>query len=390
MEIPDRTRDGVWTTLALAWFRERMTEPSLSLATAFFLLDAGLRGGAIALFALAGVIFARSPGSLSARIGIPLSICAILATLSGLPPIRHLGGLDPVVALGANAIVPLFWLFARAWFDDDYRPSALDAVCVAGFVALGLYADVGGKGLAAPVRAIDVTLYIGSTALAGHALWLAWRDRQGDLVEPRRRARGAFVLTVGAIILWSVWSEVIGRLTGELALSNLSSAVALFAGALAIATILFGLRHPDIFPLPSFVPAPSAPIAVAEPVDMGLAQALDRMMVEDRAYRDPDLTIGAIATRLNVPEYRLRRLINAGLGHRNVSAFLNDHRIQEIRAALADPAQADVPILTMAMDAGFGSLAVFNRAFKDRLGETPSAFRRRHLGAAEGVSSPPG
>ena len=38
-----------------------------------------------------------------------------------------------------------------------------------------------------------------------------------------------------------------------------------------------------------------------------------------------------------------------------------------------------VPILTIAMDAGFGSLAVFNRSFKARQGETPSAYRRRHL-----------
>ena len=56
-----------------------------------------------------------------------------------------------------------------------------------------------------------------------------------------------------------------------------------------------------------------------------------------------------------------------------------DRLIAEVRSALADRAQADVPILTIAMDAGFGSLVMFNRVFKERQGETPSAFRRRHL-----------
>ena len=102
-------------------------------------------------------------------------------------------------------------------------------------------------------------------------------------------------------------------------------------------------------------------------------------MTEDRAYRDPDLTIGMIAARVETPEYRVRRHINGGLGYRNVSDYLNEHRIAEVRGALADPAQANVPILTIAMDAGFGSLVMFNRVFKERLGETHSAFRRRHL-----------
>ena len=34
-----------------------------------------------------------------------------------------------------------------------------------------------------------------------------------------------------------------------------------------------------------------------------------------------------------------------------------------------------MPILTIALDAGFGSLGPFNRAFKDAEGMTPSAYR---------------
>ena len=46
---------------------------------------------------------------------------------------------------------------------------------------------------------------------------------------------------------------------------------------------------------------------------------------------------------------------------------------------LADPAQREVPILTIALDAGFGSLGPFNRAFRDAEGMTPSAYRAGRL-----------
>jgi AraC-like DNA-binding protein len=110
--------------------------------------------------------------------------------------------------------------------------------------------------------------------------------------------------------------------------------------------------------------------------DQKLIDALTRLMAADRAYRDEKMTIGTLALRLAVPEYRLRRLINQRLGYRNFNVFLNDHRIAEVKAALSDPTQAEVPVITMAMDAGFQSLGPFNRAFKATTGVTPSEYRR--------------
>jgi AraC-like DNA-binding protein len=94
-----------------------------------------------------------------------------------------------------------------------------------------------------------------------------------------------------------------------------------------------------------------------------------------------------LAARLGAPEYRLRRLINQRLAHRNFSSFINGYRLTEARAALADPTQAEVPILTIALDAGFQSIGPFNRAFKAETGMTPSEFRRTRLAASYGAAA---
>ena len=57
-------------------------------------------------------------------------------------------------------------------------------------------------------------------------------------------------------------------------------------------------------------------------------------------------------------------------------------RYEEAKAALADPSQAEVPVITIAMDAGFQSLGPFNRAFKATTGVTPSEYRRLNAPAA--------
>ena len=113
-----------------------------------------------------------------------------------------------------------------------------------------------------------------------------------------------------------------------------------------------------------------AAVTESSAADQKLIDALMRLMGDERIYRHDNVTIGTLATKLGIPEYRLRRLINQRLGYRNFNVFLNEHRIAEAKAALADPSQAEVPVITIAMDAGFQSLGPFNRAFK--------ADHRRH------------
>ncbi len=73
-----------------------------------------------------------------------------------------------------------------------------------------------------------------------------------------------------------------------------------------------------------------------------------------------------------MPEAALRALINQKLGFRNFNDFLHHHRLQEAAARVA---REDLPVLSIALDCGYGSIGPFNRAFKERLGVTPTEYR---------------
>ena len=104
-------------------------------------------------------------------------------------------------------------------------------------------------------------------------------------------------------------------------------------------------------------------------------------MTDERLYRREGLTLAMLAETLGVGEDALRGLINQELGYRNFNDFLHHYRLQEAAPRLVNE---DLPILTIALDCGYGSIGPFNRAFKQRLGMTPSEYRgaSRLAGAA--------
>lgn len=214
-----------------------------------------------------------------------------------------------------------------------------------------------------------------------HVLIVVWTGWRGDLVESRRRLRGpilaAGALYAVAVILVQI-SEIYWRPAS--ALSPLAAVVLLGLSLAGMGALL--RADADLF---APVRAADLPVAKQQTAptfsteDGRLAEKLDRLMREDRTYREEGLSISALALKLGMPEYRLRQLINQQLGYRNFSAFLNEWRLADTKQALADPAQREVPISTIALDAGFQSLGPFNRAFKAETGVTPTEFRATAL-----------
>ena len=95
-------------------------------------------------------------------------------------------------------------------------------------------------------------------------------------------------------------------------------------------------------------------------------------MTVERVYRREGLTVAALAADLGMGEGALRALINQQLGYRNFNDFLHHHRLQEAAARLV---AQDLPVLTIALDCGYGSIGPFNRAFRQRHGMTPTEYR---------------
>jgi AraC-like DNA-binding protein len=119
-------------------------------------------------------------------------------------------------------------------------------------------------------------------------------------------------------------------------------------------------------------------------------KVLDRLnarFVSERLYARDGLTIAALAAILDTQEHILRRVINGALGFRNFNDFLHSHRLREAAARLRDPADRRIPILTIALETGYGSVGPFNRAFKERFGMTPTEYRRAPTDQSAAVDS---
>jgi AraC-like DNA-binding protein len=287
----------------------------------------------------------------------------------------------PMIALSTGNIV-VFWLFTRALFDDAFKMRwwcALVWAAVAGFsfINCAWLAPAAGS-VRFSIVAINL-LVLGFIALAVGQTIASWST---DLVEGRRRLR---VFIVSAAALYGGINAILqilisGREAADVA--NTANAALLAGIVAAICYSMTRVTAGDLFPLASVAAAvtnvPGRVIAVQESdaADQRLVDALMRLMADERIYRHDNITIGTLATKLSIPEYKLRRLINQRLGYRNFNVFLNNHRIEEAKAALADPSQAEVPVITIAMDAGFQSLGPFNRAFKATTGVTPTEYRR--------------
>jgi AraC-like DNA-binding protein len=339
-----------------------------------------LRGGACLLLVLRAALVLRDRGRVAAgRLGSLFAAGTAAFTLcSALGMHELLGWWSAPILASASGNNLVFWLFARALFDDGFRPRPWHgvlwlAIVLAAVIEVLILAPASSPA-AAPLGIAPTAQTVLFAILGGVQAVATWR---GDLVEPRRQLR---VFLVGATAVYIA----VNAGTGFLHFGPASEAGSLVQIAV-LALILVAVAAPllrvsgEAGLLPE--PAPAAhPLNFAEraaaPPDSTLVAALERTMTVDHAYRQEGLSIGQLALRLRLPEYRLRQLINQGLGYRNFAAFLNFYRIADARTALADPAQAEVPILTIALDAGFNSLGPFNRAFKAETGMTPSEFRR--------------
>ena len=317
-------------------------------------LEAALRGGAVVILLFRVAVAARdtrrNPVSRYTAF-LALTIAAyIVDSAPGFDalalPLRM-----PVHVV--NAWMPAaFWIAMSAIFVDEFRLRWyhwLAGLALMGFALIDMFRHP---------MSVNVVHSCLSVSLLLLGIWNVLSGRASDLVEDRRRLRVWYAMVTALYSLMTIGSDWLwpgGLSATSVSLANAASLTALiflFAvlGTLAStntslvpAPALAGTLTREPAPQPATIlPDPQSRVPATEP-DAAELTALRRLLDHDKVYREPDLSIATLSKKLDIPEYRLRHLINRRLGHRNFSAFVNGYRLAEAEAALGDPAQAAVP-----------------------------------------------
>ena len=105
--------------------------------------------------------------------------------------------------------------------------------------------------------------------------------------------------------------------------------------------------------------------------EMVIAHKAQKMLADDKLYRQFGFNRAVFARYLKIKEHRLSRIVNMKFG-KSVSEFANTYRIKEAKELLT---QTQQPVTEISFAVGFNSIASFNRVFKDHTGVSPSRFR---------------
>lgn len=266
-----------------------------------------------------------------------------------------------------------FWLFALFQMRESFRPDWRHWTMLAAKLLITVAWAAPRREIMLPVPPEQEWVWRAllpaalTAGFAAAAVAVAARRFEDDLLEKRRSMRrlmifwgaGAIVILVGiTLVLRGPVLEEIGHWL--IAGMSLGACVSLH---------LWMTRNP----LPEETSATERE-ANHDPELKRLAGRVEELFRAEGFHRTEGLTVRELATRLEEREYKVRRAINGALGYRNFNAFLNQYRVAEARRRLLE--EPELPVLRLAMDLGYRSLAVFNKAFKEATGRTPTGFRR--------------
>jgi AraC-like DNA-binding protein len=339
----------------------------------FQVVDVFFRCATVGVLALLFIVLRRSDKQTNSYASLVLLCClGGYALLTAPVEDAFYGWVRPPLLLLTNftpyALLAVYWIQTRGKQLLSSTALWLKLLLACWFVWL-LYFFIAMQGVG---RFLDVQHGIGLCILAGIVVD-AIRGLEDDLVERRRDIRklAIAIITVYATALTTI--EIFFRWVKNEPAFSLANAIVLFTFSLVIGHRLVLQKIDSTNTVFSTSPKESErKLAPNNP----LLERLTKLM-SDGFFEENGLTISKLATKLAIPEHQLRVLINKELGFENFSQFLNSYRIPAICEKLQDPNLKDQPILTLALETGYNSIAPFNRAFKEQKGVTPTEYRNR-------------
>lgn len=284
----------------------------------------------------------------------------------------QLGAASQLLAIIGDATCGWSWLLVRALFRrPDAQRTAWPLAVVGAMVALGAVLRLT-DGPPAPLwRMASNAEGLTSSALLLLATIEPLKGIGGNVPLSEKRFRTGFAASYAAILAIAVLL-VDGAPAG--------SAAARFGGGIKAACALVALAGMGFaiwYRTSNPVPRPTRPRRRSQAGDdSGLGERILHLMQREAAFAQPDLKVADLARIAGEAEYKITQCVTGALGFRNFNHMANHFRVAEAKRRLADRRLDHLPILTIALDCGFGSIGPFNRAFKAEAGTTPMHFRK--------------
>jgi AraC-like DNA-binding protein len=306
---------------------------------------------------------------------------------------------------------PLMYLYARAASDRSWRFSRKDLlhfvpVAITIVAGVPLYMMSGAEkiatyerwsvaGMTGPIAYLDPFKYVSGIAYsAATALYL---------VRHRRNVKRSYSNTDRVNLRWLLWlcaaTGGIWVMVTTLKITQVSTAIRDGHVAITMALLVYGigymgLRQPEVFryetaefpvPAPDVTPAPpegeeTSPgryerSGLSDAEAVRLKESLLRVMEEEQPWKESELTLPDLATRLDSTPHKLSEVLNSQMSL-TFYDFVNGYRVREVQRRIQAGDARSLKMLALAMDAGFASKSTFNEVFKKHTSQTPSAFRQ--------------
>ncbi|WP_299555514.1 AraC family transcriptional regulator [Seonamhaeicola sp.] len=150
----------------------------------------------------------------------------------------------------------------------------------------------------------------------------------------------------------------------------------------AMAAIIYWLGHIGIYKYGVLVDrrgirryAKNASISANSQSKNGHIIALENLLIKNKTYLDPQLTLESVANSLDLSPSYLSRVINNEL-KTSFTDYINSYRVEAAKTYLRNPDFSNYTMVSIGMEAGFNSKSAFYEVFKKTTGKTPLAFKR--------------
>jgi len=102
---------------------------------------------------------------------------------------------------------------------------------------------------------------------------------------------------------------------------------------------------------------------------------LEFLMKEAKLYRDPNLGLDSVASKLKISSNYLSQLVNKLTG-KNFADYINTFRVEDAKLKLRNTNFINYTIVGIALESGFNSKSTFYSSFKKMTGISPSIYRK--------------